>query len=255
MENTSSTPSQTPRYFQVSRLSQYIKGPIQSPRLQKKFERLQAEQSYQLMQNRLEKLKKVELTIHKEIKFADRKSKHLFSLQQENFSYSQRKKDLKRKLNDSIESKRRSLSISRQESRFNREKSFADSYLQKKSKAQLLKSLKKGWNDSFCIRKEQESRRKQELAQRVKDIRTDYLQERSRSQAMERNQVKKRVNRSLEIEQEVTHQLRERVRMMEGFEQDMVSRLGDTISIRNQKLNGLNKLMAVSKLPLSLRSV
>jgi hypothetical protein len=207
------------------------------------------------MQNRLDKLKKVELTMHKEIKFADKKSNHLFSLQQQNFSYSQRKKDLKKKLNDSIESKRRSLSISRQESRLNKEKSFAESYLQKKSKVQLLKSLKKGWNDSFCMKKEEELRRRQELAQRVKEIRMDSLQDRCRSQAMERKQVRRRVKRSLEIEMEFTNQLVEQVRLMEGIEQEMVSRLGDTINIRNQKLNGLNKLMAISKLPLSLRSV
>jgi hypothetical protein len=255
MDQSLSTTSQTHRSNRVKRLAQFFKGTIESPRLQKNFERLQAEQNFQLMQNRIEKLQKIESTMNKEIDFADQKAFYLTSLHQDNLLQAQKKQELKKKIQESIEIRRKSLSISRQESRTTKEKVLNEIFEKKRSKAQMLKALKNDWKSWSEKRKNQEIKKKKDFAKKVMEIKKKNIEIRSRSQASERKENEKRFWNSVERKDKITRNVRNETFQLALIEEKIVERLADTINLRNQRLNGLNQLMAISKLPLSMRSV
>ena len=253
MDRTISTFSQTPRTTYPKRMSM-TKSPIESPKLKKTFERIQAEHDLQVLQNRIEKLIKIDSTLNREIFFTHEKSEYFKSLQKKNMTYVQQKQAHKAKTLTSIESKRRSLSISRQEQRIKREQAFEQSLNVRKSKAHLVKTLRNSWDKSYKERKSEELNRKIQFARRVKEIEKKNKELRCQSQASQRKIVEKLYRNSICEQEAIAVDLRKETEYLAELEEKFVEKLSNTINIRNNQLNGLNNLMAISKLPLSQRS-
>ena len=252
MDRTISTFAQTPRTTYSKRVSM-MKSTIESPKLKKTFERIQAEHGFQVLQNRIEKLVKIESTLNREIFFAREKSEYLKSLQKKNLTYTQQKQAHKEKILRSVESNRWSLSISRQEQRSKMGKSFEQSLNVKKSKAGLIKSLKNSWDKSYKERKSEDLDRKIQFARRVKEIEKKNKEYRCQSQASQRKLVEKMYRNSIHEQEAIATDLRKETEYLSELEQRFVEKLSNTINTRNTHLNGLNNLMAISKLPLSQR--
>lgn len=252
MDRTISTFSQTPRTKYTKRLS-LLKSPIESPKLQKNFERIQAEHDFQKLQNRIEKLIKIESTLNREIKFTNNKSRYFKSLQKTNVAYMQQKQAHKAKILHSIETKRRSLSISRQDQRVKKEKVFEANLNVKKSKADLIKSLKIGWDKNCKERKSEDLDRKVQFAKKVKEIEKKNKEYRSQSQASNRKIVENLYKDRIYEQESIADEFRKETRELAELEEKLVEKLSNTINMRNNQLNGLNNLIAISKLPISLR--
>lgn len=207
----------------------------------------------QKLQNRIEKLIKIESTLNREIKFTNDKSRYFKSLQKTNMANLQQKREHKAKILHSIETKRRSLSISRQEQRANKEKAFELNLNIKKSKADLIKSLKLGWDKGCKERRSEDLDRKVRFAKKVKEIERKNKEFRSQSQASNRKIVEGLYKDRIGEQESIAQGLRKEMRELGEVEEKLVERLSNTISLRNNQLNGLNNLIAISKLPISWR--
>jgi hypothetical protein len=144
MDQSLSTVSQTPKFRNKQHLYSLFKPKfsIRSPKLQKTIERINVQNEYKLTYNRLNKLKKIDEMINKDIKVAIEKSMYLSSLQYQNNLKAKEKMLYQERKQKVIEDKRLSFSSMRTQRKQKKSDSFNANFIKKKSKAELIKSLK-----------------------------------------------------------------------------------------------------------------
>lgn len=255
MEFTNSTFSQTPKP-EAKRPFSYslrLRNSIASPKLRESFENSLVKEELQLVRNRLNKLVKVRCVMRKEIEMAQEKSTHLLRLQRENLANKEKKKMREEQKRKNIESRRYSFSLSRVERREKKNFAVQQCYMQKKSKAELVKELKNSWEKDAKDMKINDLSRKSEIAQKVKLISNKHKEFRDFNQNSYRKFIRKSYNESIEKQRNFGSRLRSQICRIEEEELKIIDSLANTINLRNRRLSDLHQLIEVSKIPVGKR--